>query len=117
MISTLYTLPWGSSIYAKVIAYNIYGDSAESSVGNGALIRTNPDAPVNLAEIYAERTADSLGISWDLGAENGGSVVLDYTITYAIGDFGTYVELASGVLATSYTVNSLTPGEKYSFRV
>jgi len=31
-----YSLPWGSSIYAKVIAINGNGDSLTSDVGNGA---------------------------------------------------------------------------------
>jgi hypothetical protein len=43
-------LPWGSSIFAKVIAVNLYGDSLISLEGNGAIITTNPDAPINLLE-------------------------------------------------------------------
>lgn len=48
-----YSFDWGSSIYAKVIATNIYGDSIESDEGNGAIITTTPDAPINLVEVYA----------------------------------------------------------------
>lgn len=48
-----YSLPWGSSVYAKVIAINIYGDSTESLAGNGAVIVTTPDAPINVAEDYS----------------------------------------------------------------
>lgn len=44
-----FNLPWGSSIYAKVTAVNVYGNSLESVEGNGAKILTVPDAPVNLA--------------------------------------------------------------------
>jgi hypothetical protein len=40
---TPYDLEWGSSIFAKVIATNIYGDSLESEEGNGAIITTTPD--------------------------------------------------------------------------
>ena len=43
-----YLLAWGSGIYAKVTAINTYGNSAESSLGNGAIILTNPDAPLDL---------------------------------------------------------------------
>jgi hypothetical protein len=43
-----FELDWGSSIYAKVIASNVYGDSPESNEGNGAIITTNPDPPINL---------------------------------------------------------------------
>jgi hypothetical protein len=43
-----YNLYWGSSIWARVQAYNTYGDSFFSELGNGATIYTIPDAPVNL---------------------------------------------------------------------
>jgi hypothetical protein len=112
-----YNLPWSSSIYAKFIAFNVYGDSLESDVGNGAVIMTYPDKPLLLQEVYAERTSTTLGLQWTEGAANGGSTVLDYTVNYAEGLFGTYVELQSGVLLTEYTAVGLTPGETYSFRV
>ena len=38
-----FSLGWGTSVYAKVVAKNIYGSSLESSDGNGALITTTPD--------------------------------------------------------------------------
>ena len=43
-----FLLPWGSSIWARIIATNVNGDSSASSDGNGAIILTNPDAPYNL---------------------------------------------------------------------
>ena len=53
LISTLtaapFSLPWGSSIFAKIIAVNNYGPSTASPVGNGAVILTIPDAPLNVA--------------------------------------------------------------------
>jgi len=56
-ISTLrsapYNLAWGSSIYAKVSASNIYGSSTESASENGAVILTVPDAPVNVVNVQA----------------------------------------------------------------
>jgi hypothetical protein len=45
-----FSLPWGSSIYAKIIATNVYGDSLISQAGNGGVIMTYPDAPISLAE-------------------------------------------------------------------
>lgn len=60
-----YSLPWGSSVYAKVIAKNIYGNSVESDEGNGAIIVTTPDAPINLAEDYSQRTKSQLAITWE----------------------------------------------------
>jgi hypothetical protein len=35
-----------------------------SDSGNGAIILTNPDAPVSIIEDYSERSATSLGLSW-----------------------------------------------------
>ena len=49
-MTTPFNFDWGQSIYAKIIASNAYGDSAESDVGNGAILMTKPDAPINLAE-------------------------------------------------------------------
>jgi hypothetical protein len=53
-----------------------------SKAGNGAVILTNPDAPLNLAENYSERKATSLGLSWSLGVQDGGSPVLDFIISF-----------------------------------
>jgi hypothetical protein len=68
LISTLratpFSLSWGASVHAKVIAANQYGDSLTSEVGNGAVIITYADAPVSLAEIIASRTASSISFSW-----------------------------------------------------
>lgn len=48
-----FSLPWGSSIYAKVIAINVKGGSVESLAGNGAIILRAPDAPLSLADVSA----------------------------------------------------------------
>jgi hypothetical protein len=53
-----------------------------SAEGNGAIILTVSDAPVSLLEVYSERTATSIGISWSDGASNGGASILDYTVSY-----------------------------------
>jgi len=67
-ISTLtsapFSLPWGSSIFAKIQAKNLYGLSGISSGGNGAIILTNPDAPLSLTEVMAAKTSKSIGLSW-----------------------------------------------------
>jgi len=47
LITAPYYLSWGSSIYAKVYATNIIGNSLVSEEGNGAIILTNPSAPYN----------------------------------------------------------------------
>lgn len=102
-ISTLrqapFSLEWGSGVYVKVVATNIYGDSIESDIGNGAMILTYPDAPVSLAELYSERTATSLGLQWIEGPANGGASVFDYIVSYDQGT-DTWIELQAGVSTT-----------------
>jgi len=100
---------WGSSIYAKVIASNVYGASATSNVGNGAVILTNPDAPLNLAEVVASRAPTSITISWSAGINNGGAPVLDYTIYFAQSG-SSFTTLKVGLAALTYTATGLTSG-------
>ena len=53
-------MKWGSSVYAKIIAINIYGSSIISNPGNGAIIITYADPPIDLIEVISERTASSI---------------------------------------------------------
>jgi hypothetical protein len=71
-------LDWGASIFAKVVAINVYADSPESAEANGALITTYPDPPTDLLEVYSERTKSSLGIEWTAPVFTGGVAVDDY---------------------------------------
>jgi hypothetical protein len=57
-----YSLPWGSEVYARVTAINIYGNSVESVEGNGAIILTQPDAPINAENVPAETTGTTIGL-------------------------------------------------------
>lgn len=84
-----FSLPYGSSIYAKVIAYNVYGESQISDAGNGGMIYTNPDAPVDIYEVVSQRTSSSISFTWSEGYSDGGSPVLDYRISFddAIGSW------------------------------
>jgi hypothetical protein len=67
-ISTLktppYSISWGLSIYATVTAVNVYGLSVESLEGNGAIILTIPDAPINLVNVPSITRATKIGLSW-----------------------------------------------------
>ena len=62
--NTPFSLPWGSSVYAKVVAHNYYGDSLTSVPGNGAILMTYPDAPTTLTEVVASRSASSITFTW-----------------------------------------------------
>lgn len=78
-----YDLPWGSDIYARVTAFNLYGQSETSEDGNGGTIVHQPERPINLVEDYSLRTPTTLGLIWNDGVDNGGLLVLDYRINIA----------------------------------
>lgn len=96
-MSTPFDLQWGDHIWAKVVATNDYGDSIESAPGDGAVLMTNPDAPINLAEDVSARTEDSITITWDEGVANGGRIVIDYRVSYAEADSDTWLIAADEV--------------------
>jgi hypothetical protein len=95
---------------------NVYGSSTQSDLGNGAVILTNPDAPVSLAEIVELRTPSTISFDWLEGAANGGTPVLDYRISYdqASDDF---VTLVSNLNALTDTATGLTYGLYYKFKI
>ena len=73
-----FSLEWGSSVYAKVVAINSYGNSLISNEGNGAVITTTPDAPISLAEDTSLKTKSSISITWSPAAFTGGAIIIDY---------------------------------------
>jgi len=89
LIKAPYHHPWGASIYARVIATNIKGNSLISPKGNDAVILTVPDSPINLANVPAITSSAQVGLTWTEGAANGGASVIDYKITYGE-DTGSY---------------------------
>lgn len=62
--TTPYSISWGLSIYATVTAVNVYGLSVESLEGNGAIILTIPDAPINLVNVASITRGTKIGLSW-----------------------------------------------------
>ena len=110
-------IDWGSGVYAKIIATNAYGDSVESLSGNGAVIITNPDAPVNLVEDASKRTATTLGLQWQDGADNGGSPVTSYTLEMTTVADNLFTVLQSGITQQQFTVADLLYGTSYKFRL
>ena len=111
-----FDLPWGEHVFAKVLATNIYGSSELSLEGNGAMITTNPDPPINIAEDYSLRDPTTLGITWSPAAFTGGDVIIDYRINIAE-QGGAFSVLASGLLTPDYTATGLTSGTTYEFKV
>jgi hypothetical protein len=111
-----FDLPWGSHIYARVIATNIYGSSEISVDGNGGIIVHQPEKPINLVEDYSLRTPTTLGLMWDNGLDDGGLPVLDFRISYSEVD-GIYSLLESNIVLNSYLATNLVSGTEYKFKV
>jgi hypothetical protein len=114
--SSPYSLEWGASVFAKVFATNNYGNSLVSDPGNGAIITTTPDHPINLAEAPTQRTKSTLGLTWSQAPFTGGAVIIDYRISIAnVG--GVFSVLTSNVESSSYTALDLTAGIIYQFKI
>lgn len=111
-----YLKAWGSSIWAKVSATNLYGTSDHSTLGNGAVIVTVPDSPRNVANNPAVTSTNKIGIVFDAGFSDGGLPVLDYRISWDQGT-GQWVVRQEGLSTLSYTAASVQMGTVYSFRV
>jgi hypothetical protein len=89
-----YYLELGHKIYIKVKAFNAYGDSDLSEAGVSDGMEFVPDSPVNLLNDPTITNDSQVGFSWQDGASDGDSVVLDYRITYdeSTGNWVTLVE-------------------------
>ncbi len=83
-------------MFAYVIGYNSYGDSAVSPAGSQAIILTVPDAPISLAEVTTLRKATSITFAWTNGASNGGALIIDYRVAFDQA-LSTYIVIASEV--------------------
>jgi hypothetical protein len=113
-----YFTAWGSSIYARVIATNYLGSSEASDEGNGAIILTYPDEPINLANNLDITWGTSIGLTWiDTDETAGGTPVIDYTIYVKDDVTSTWQDHQVGVVGTSVTLDSFNLGTTYTFRV
>lgn len=118
MTAAPFLLVRGNIVYAQVLAINIYGSSSYSSVGGGAVIQLIPDAPLNLANDFTQRSAEHIRVTWVAGLSDGGSAVIAHDI-YCDQSNGTWILLAGGMVNTySYTTTiPLIQGNIYSFKV
>jgi hypothetical protein len=86
-VATLLASPFnhvfGNEIYAAIIATNSFGSSVMSLAGNGGVLITLPDAPIQLAENVSLRSATSISLTWDEGINSGGDAIIDYRISMA----------------------------------
>lgn len=84
-----YNLVLNEPVKIKVIAINVYGESDYSEIGEGALIKLRPDAPINLENDPAITDAFSIAFTYAEGPSDGGTPVIDFDIYYdkAVGDW------------------------------
>ena len=87
----------GSSVFAKIIATNAIGNSAESPAGNGAIIPatvpSTPSAPTTV------NSGTNVLINW-VAPANGGSAITGYTVLIQQSDLTTYT-VYTGCTGTS----------------
>lgn len=120
-LSTLRAAPFGladlgSAINIRVNALNAYGTSPLSEMGSGAIMQLVPDAPINLANVPEITLDDKIGLSWEDGASNGGTSIVDYQIYFDQGS-DSYVELISALTQREYIATSLFSATTYAFKV
>lgn len=115
LVGAPYNLPYGSSIFARVTASNSYGSSITSDAANGAIILDVPSV-VTVVNQAAGTSASKITIEWSEPAVEGGTPVIDYEIYYAL-PLEDYQVLASGVTDLTYTVEPLSTGLQYQFKV
>ena len=72
---------------------------------------TAPDAPTNVTAVGGNTQAT---VNWTIPASNGGSAIIDYTVTSTPGNISTTV---TGPTASSAVVSGLTNGQAYTFKV
>lgn len=117
MIASPFDLPWGSSVYATIIATNLVGDSIVSDEGNGARILTYPDPPTALANDPTQTSATKILFTYLDGTEDGGTPIIDYRVSYKPSSELTFNVLATGVTDQYYSSESLQSGVEYDFKL
>ena len=100
----------------KIIAVNAIGASPETATLEvmAAHIPSAPDAPTISA---SDET--SIILNWLAPADNGGTPLLNYIVQWNNGGLGNdFIDLITvDATVLTYTLNDLTTGENYSFRI
>ena len=107
---TVRNLTNGQSYTFKVRAVNSVGESTASTASSSVTPATVPGAPTGLSATAGNQ---QVALSWTAPASNGGATITDYEYSQN----GSATWTSTGGTATSYTVQSLTNGQSYSFRV
>jgi hypothetical protein len=112
--TTVNGLTNGTTYTFTVKATNVLGTGAASAASNPVTLPTAPAAPTG---VIATAGNGSAQVTWTAPA-NGGSAITSYTVTPFIGTTAqTPVTVTGNPPATSTTVNGLTNGTAYTFKV
>lgn len=76
-----------------------------------------PLQPINLVNVPEITTAYQIGLDWDHPTYDGGSPVLDYSVSYKVTTDTDWIVYDPAVLDTQLIVTGLTPGLYYDFKV
>jgi large repetitive protein len=105
----------GTSYVFRVRAVTAFGSSAPSSSSAAVTPRATPGAPTNLSGTSG---STSVALTWIAPANDGGSPITDYVISFSSNGGTTWRAFVDGVsTSTSTTVTGLTNGTSYIFRV
>ena len=76
-----------------------------------------PDPPTTFVRDELSTTKTQVAFSWTAPVVDGGNTVIDYSIEMDHDNDDVYIEIATGVTLTSYTLTGLSEGNTYRFRV
>jgi Domain of unknown function (DUF4082)/Fibronectin type III domain len=113
--TTITGLTTGTTYTFTVQASNPNGSGAVSSASNPVtpLTAVPPAAPSGVSAAGASNSAQ---VTWTTPAANGDSPITGYTVTPYIGSTA-QTPVQAGASATSLTINGLTNGATYTFKV
>lgn len=93
-----------------MFAQNAIGNGTMSAPGNGAIISVVvvPSAPTQVTRNAVTSTPTSIGFTWQDGASNGGSPILDYQVLFDQGNNGTsFVIAQAGITVKAFVMTGL----------
>lgn len=108
----------GTAYTFRVAAVNAGGTGNYSVVSAAVTPFTTPDAPTAVAGVAGNT---QVVVSWTAPANNGGSAIIQYQVSYApegIDSYGTWsTATATQSSGATFTVTGLTNGTSYIFKV
>lgn len=71
----------GDTLFAKVKAENIYGETELSTESAGVIYLREPDSPISVIEDRTAKTDSIINLVWTDGSNNGGTAIIDYRVS------------------------------------